>query len=122
VSEQNVYRKALITLNRRQREYEQAADTVNLQVRQAHRDLTEAAERYKVLSESLELAKRRFNNTFLLLQYGRASSRRVLRAQSDLFDAQNDAGQALVDYKVAILSFYRDTGVLHVRPDGMWEL
>jgi len=122
VPEQNVYRKALITLNRRQRDYEQAADTVNLQVRQAHRDLTEAAERYKVLSEALELAQRRFNNTFLLLQYGRASSRRVLQAQSDLFDAQNDAGQALVDYKVAILNFYRDTGVLHVRPDGMWEL
>ena len=122
VPEQNVYRKALITLNRRQREYEQAADAVNLQVRQAHRDLTEASERYKVLSEALELAQRRFNNTFLLLQYGRASSRRVLQAQSDLFDAQNDAGQALVDYKVAILSFYRDTGVLHVRPDGMWEL
>ncbi|NOR67854.1 MAG: hypothetical protein GQ528_10920 [Woeseiaceae bacterium] len=122
VPEQNVYRKALITLNLRQREYEQAADTVKLQVRQAYRDLTEAAERYKVLSESLELAKQRFNNTFLLLQYTRASSRRVLQAQSDLFDAQNDAGQALVDYKIAILSFYRDTGVLHVRPDGMWEL
>ena len=122
VPEQNVYRKALITLNRRQREYEQAADTVKLQVRQAHRDLTEASERYKVLSEALELAQRRFNNTFLLLQYGKASSRRVLQAQNDLFDVQNDAAKALVDYKIATLSFYRDTGVLHVRPDGMWEL
>jgi outer membrane protein TolC len=122
VPEQNVYRKALITLNRRQREYEQATDTVSLQVRQAHRDLTEAAQRYKVLSESLELAQQRFDKTFLLLQYTRASSRRVLQAQNDLFDAQNDAGQALVDYNIAVLSFYRDTGVLHVRPDGMWEL
>jgi len=122
VPEQNVYRKALITLSRRQREYEQAAETVNLQVRQAYRDLTEAAERYKVLSEALELAQRRFDKTFLLLQYSRASSRRVLQAQNDLFDAQNDAGQALVDYSVAILSFYRDAGVLRVRPDGMWEL
>lgn len=122
VPEQNIYRKALITLNQRQREYELAADTVALEVRQAHRDLTEAAERYKVLLEALELARQRFNNTFLLLQYGKASSRRVLRAQSDLFDAQNDAAQALVDYTIATLNFYRDTGALQVRPDGMWKL
>ena len=122
VGEQNVYRKALITLNRRQREYEEAVDKVKLEVRQAHRDLTEASDRYKVLSEALELAQRRFDNTFLLVQYSKASSRRVLQAQSDLFDAQNDAAQALVDYNLAILNFYRDTGILYVRPDGMWEL
>jgi len=122
VAEQNVYRKALITLNERQRAYELAADTIALEVRQAHRDLTEAAERYKVLVEALELAQERFNNNFLLLQHGRASSRRVLQAQNDLFDAQNDAGQALLDYTVATLNFYRDTGALQVLPDGMWKL
>jgi outer membrane protein TolC len=122
VAEQNVYRKALITLNERQREYELAADTIALEVRQAHRDLTEAAERYKVLVEALELAQQRFNNTFLLLQHGKASSRRVLQAQTDLFAAQNDAGKALLDYTVATLKFYRDTGALQVLPDGMWKL
>jgi len=122
VPEQNVYRKALITLNQRQREYTESADTVKLQVRQAHRDFIEASERYEVLSKALELAQQRFNKTFLLVQHSRASSRRVLDAQRDLFDAQNDAAQALVDYKIAILSFYRDTGILQVRPDGMWEL
>jgi outer membrane protein TolC len=122
VAEQNIYRKALITLNQRQREYELAADTIALEVRQAHRDLTEAAERYKVLLEALKLAQQRFNNNFLLLQHGKASSRRVLQAQNDLFDAQNDAGQALLDYAVATLNFYRDTGSLQVLPDGMWKL
>ncbi|MGD2095212.1 MAG: TolC family protein [Phycisphaerales bacterium] len=121
VPEQHIYRKALITLNQQQREYEQAADTVRLQVRQAYRNLAEAAERYKVQSDSLTLAEKRFNKTFLLLQYGRASSRRVLSAQEDLFDAQNAAMQALVDYTIATLEFYRDTGLLQVRPDGMWE-
>jgi len=122
VPEQNIYRKALITLNQRQREYELAADTIALEVRQAHRDLTEAAERYKVLLEALELAQQRFNNTFLLLQHGKASSRRVLQAQGDLFNAQNDAGLALLDYTIATLNFYRDTGVIQVLPDGMWKL
>jgi outer membrane protein TolC len=122
VPEQNVYRKALITLNQRQREYELAADTIALEVRKAYRDLTEAAERYKVLLEALELAQQRFNNNFLLLQHGKASSRRVLDAQNALFEAQNDAGKALLDYKVATLNFYRDTGALQVLPDGMWKL
>ncbi len=119
VPEQNVYRKTLITLNQRQREYEQAADTVKLEIRQSHRDLNEAAERYKVYSEGLELARKRFDNTYKLLQYGRASSRRVLDAQNDLFDARNAATEAMVNYAIAMLNFYRDSGVLRVRPDGM---
>jgi len=122
VAEQNVYRKALITLNQRQREYELAADTIALEVRQAHRNLTEAAERYKTLLEALELAQQRFNKNFLLLQHGKASSRRVLQAQSALFEAQNEAGLALLNYTVATLKFYRDTGALQVLPDGMWKL
>ena len=121
VAEQNIYRKALITLNQRQREYEEMVDWLTLEVRQAHRDLTQAAERYRLQLESLELAKKRFNNTLLLLQYGRANSRRVLDAQADLFRAQNAATEALVGHTVAMLNFYRDAGVLQVRPDGMWE-
>jgi outer membrane protein TolC len=120
--EKNIYRKALITLNQRQREYDEAADMVMLQVRRAYRDLTEAAERHRVQLESLKLAEKRFKKTYLLLQYSRASSRRVLSAQNDLFDAQNAATRALVDYTIATLKFYRDTEVLQVRPDGMWEL
>ena len=121
VLEQNIYRKALIALSQRQREYEEMSDWVTLEVRQAYRDLTEAAERYRVQSESVALAQKRLKNTSLLLQYGRASSRRVLNAQDALFDAQNAATEALVNYAIATLNFYRDTGVLQVRPDGMWE-
>jgi len=121
VLEQNIYRKALIALSQRQRECEEMSDWVTLEVRQAYRDLTEAAERYRVQSEGVALAEKRLNNTFLLLKYGRASSRRVLNAQGALFDAQNAATEALVNYAIATLNFYRDTGVLQVRPDGMWE-
>ena len=104
-----------------QRAFEEAVDIVVLQVRQAYRDLTEAAEHYRVQLDSLKLAQKRFNNTLLLMQYGRASSRRVLNAQQDLFDAQNAATEALTNHAIAMLSFYRDTGVLQVKPDGMWK-
>ncbi|MFC1781473.1 TolC family protein [Planctomycetota bacterium] len=122
VAEQNVHRKALITLSQRQREYEQVTDLVTLEVRQAYRDFTEAAERYKVSLEAFNLAQSRFDNTFTLLQYGKASSRRVLSAQNDLFETHNDMVQALLDYRIATLNFYRDTGAIQVLPDGMWKL
>ena len=121
VAEQNVYRKALITLNQRQREYGLAADTIKMEVRQAYRDLKEATERYKLQTEGLSLARERYRKTFLLMQHARVSSRRVLDAQNSLFEAQNDAADALTDYAIATLNFYRDAGVLRVRPDGMWE-
>jgi outer membrane protein TolC len=121
VPEQSVYRKALLTLNQRQREYDQVSDTVKLEVRNAYRNLTEAAQRYSVQTEASELAEKRYNNTFTLLQYGRTSSRRVLNALEDQLDARNNSTQALVDFAVASLNFYSDTGVLYVRPDGMWE-
>jgi len=121
VAEQNIYRKALIILNQRQRAYEQMVDWVTLEVRQSYRNLMETTQRYKVQLEALELATERFKDTYLLLQYGRASSRRVLNAQDDLFDAQNAATEALVGNATAMLNFYRDTGVLQVRPDGMWK-
>jgi outer membrane protein TolC len=119
-AEQNAYRKSLIVLSQQRRTYEEMADTVVLQVRQAYRDLLEAAESYRIQSESLQLAQKRFDDTMLLMQYGRASGRRVLDAQKDMFRAQNATTRALVNYTIAMLNFYRDTGVLQVRPDGMW--
>jgi outer membrane protein TolC len=121
VAEQNIYRKALITLNLQQREYDLAADTIKLEVRQAYRDFAEAVERIKLQSEAVTVAQERLRKTSLLMQYGRASSRRVLDAQDSLFEAQNEAVKALVNYAVATLNFYRDTEALQVRPDGMCE-
>jgi outer membrane protein TolC len=119
MAEANEYRKALIAFNQSQRAFEESVDVVVLQVRQSYRDLTEAAERYRVQLDSLKLAQKRFNNALLLMQYGRASSRRVLDAQQDLFDAQDSATEALTNHAIAMLNFYRDTGVLQVKPDGM---
>jgi outer membrane protein TolC len=122
VPEQVAYRSALILLNQRQRDYDQAADTVRLEVREAHRKLLETAERFVVLTKGLELAQERVGKSYLLMDYGRVSSRRVLDALQHLNDARNEMADALTDYAVATLNFYRDTDVMQVRPDGMWEI
>ncbi len=70
----------------------------------------------------MRLAEQRVESTFELLSYARVSSRRVLTALEHLHDARNEAADALTDYANATLNFYRDTEVLEVRPDGMWEL
>lgn len=126
MAEKTAYRKSLTNLIQGQRKHEEATDMVALEVRQAYRSLKEARERYLVQSHSLELAQRRVDNTFLLLQYSsqgnrRANARDVLDAQKDLFNASTDATAALVDYNIAVLEFYRDAGVLEVKPDGMWR-
>jgi outer membrane protein TolC len=122
VPEQSLYRKALLAANQRQRDYDLAADTVRLEVRRAHRNLIEAADRHDVALERLDEARERIDKTQALMEYGRVSSRRVLGAEFDLFLARDAATRALVNYAVATLEFYRDSGVLQVRPDGMWEL
>jgi outer membrane protein TolC len=57
----------------------------------------------------------------MLIEEGRVSTRDLLEAQDALLEAQNNVTAALVDHIVAKLSFYRDIGVLQVKPDGMWQ-
>lgn len=121
VPEQHEYRKALLALEERKRDYDDFADTVRLEVRDAYGKLLETARRYDYAVDGLATAQKRLKIAAALLQYGQASSRRVLDAQRDLYDARNVAAKMLIEYAIAELDFYRDTETLQVRPDGMWE-
>jgi len=120
-AERNAYREALITLEQRQRQYENDLDEVELDVRQAYRQLKEYAERYGTQKNSLELSETRVESTNFLLQAGRVTTRDLLDSQDALLGAQNSVTAALVDHAIAKLSFFRDVGVLQIRPDGMWQ-
>ncbi len=119
-AERNAYREALIALEQREREYENYVDTVKLDVRNAYRQLRERAESYRIQKTSLELAKKRVESTTFLLQAGRVTTYDLLISQDALLEAQNNVTAALVDHAIAKLSFFRDIGILQVRPDGMW--
>ncbi len=121
LAEKNAYRKALITLMQQQRFHQEMTDTVVLDVRKSYRKMEEAYLRYTIEQKSYQLAQKRTKNTLLLLQYSRANTRDVLDAREDLLDAQDAATSAMVDYAIASLDFFRDTGTMKVRPDGMWE-
>jgi hypothetical protein len=44
-----------------------------------------------------------------------------LESEDALVQAENAVTQALIDHTLAKLSFFRDIGILEVKPDGMWE-
>ena len=120
-SQRNDYRRALIALEQQQREYEEDMDSIKLAVRGAYRRLKETADRYKIEKNSLKLAEERVEMNKVLLDAGRVTTRILLLSQDSLLAAQNNVTGALIDHLDAKLSFYRDVGIMQVRPDGMWE-
>ncbi|MHC4155533.1 MAG: TolC family protein [Planctomycetota bacterium] len=120
-AERNAYRTTLIEFQQSRREYEESVSNVKLEIRQAYRELAEAKERYRIQKSSLELAERRVHSTTLFLKTGRAQTRDLLDSQDALLEAQNELTDALVGHTIAKLNFFRDIGVLQVRPDGMWQ-
>ena len=121
LAEKNAYRRALIDLMQQQRNHQETTDTVILEIRKAYRQMQEARQRYEVEFRSYQLAEKRSKNTLLLLQYDRANTRDLLDARKDFLDARNAATEAIVDYAIASLAFFRDTGTMKIQPDGMWE-
>jgi len=120
-AERNAYALALINLQKYQREYALFLNQVKLEVRKAFRDLRKAAARYEIQQKSLGLAQQRVDNQELLLEAGRATTRNLIDAQDDLLAAQNKRTAELIAHTKAKLQFFRDVGILQVRPDGFWE-
>jgi outer membrane protein TolC len=121
LDERNAYRETLLTLQRIQRQYENDLAEVKLDVREAYRQMQAVAQTYEIRKNSLELAQKRVESTTILLEEGRVQTRDLLDSQDALLQAQNDLTSALIDHLIAKLSFFRDVGVLQVKPDGMWE-
>ena len=90
-------------------------------MRSALRDLRAKADQYRIQQMALVLAQRRKNTQEMLLSIGQGETRLLLEAEGALTRAQNTVMSALVAHSVAKLGFYRDVGVLQVKPDGMWE-
>ncbi len=120
-SERNAYREALISLEQQQRNFEDDRDNIELEVRDALRGLNAEAEGYRIQKMALELAEDRLEAQKMLFDIGQSDVRLLLESEDDLLTAQNEVISSLVEFTISGLSFYRDIGVLQVKPDGMWE-
>lgn len=112
LSERNVYRRALITYKRMQRDLSLKTDEIKLEITSDWRTLQQAMESYNIQINSVKLAQQRVESTSLLLQAGRVDTRDLLESQAALVEAQNALVRALMDHTIARLEFYRDNGTL----------
>ena len=119
--ERNNYRRALIDRERADRDLSLAVDNVKLDVRAAWRNLDQAKRNYEIALRGLELNERRVEEQDLLAELGRATALDQVDAQNDLTDAQNSLTAALIQHTLARLAFWRDMGILYVKPNGQWE-
>ncbi len=119
--ERNVFRSSLIDLRRAQRDYERAADTVRLDVRDAYRNLRQARLSMRIQEENVRVNEFRQAQARALFDRGMLQSNRdVIEAQRALQSSRNAYAAALANYRLAILTFLRDTGTLRVDDEGLW--
>jgi outer membrane protein TolC len=119
LAERNVYRRALIDLERTTRAYTLVRDNVVADVRSDVRGIKSAQITLEIQRRGIELAQRRLDFANELLIQGRSTdSRDVTDAQSSLLSAQDAYEQARADLQIQILQVLRDTGTLRVDPDA----
>jgi outer membrane protein TolC len=119
--QRNSYVGKLIDFQQQQRSYDEYIENVKLDVREAYRTLTQTGESYRIQKVGVELARRRVEEQILLLEYGRGIIRLLVETEDALVRAQNNLTTALVNHTTAKMRFFRDVGILQVKPDGMWE-
>ncbi|MCP4589594.1 MAG: TolC family protein, partial [bacterium] len=121
VEERNAHRSSLISLRRSERLFDESADTVRLDVRQARRQLYTTRRTMEIQHESIavnetrrELARSKFE------EEGTVPYNDVVDAENDWREAVNDFADAQANYRLAILELLRDTGTLRVDDSGRW--
>ena len=117
--ERNSFRRAEISYGTALRGHERFLDRIELEVREAVRDVRNARERYQIQKGALTLAERRVRSTDLLLQAGRASTRDLLEARESLVGSANATTSALIELRLAQLDLQLALEVLRVDADGI---
>ncbi|MCF7816436.1 MAG: TolC family protein [Kiritimatiellales bacterium] len=116
----NSFRIAQINYEREKRNLESDESDVVRSVRDLWRKLESNRSVYANRLLSVKLAVRRVENTTLLLNQGKALTRDLLDAQSDLLSARNEATASLVDYTITRLRFWNAIERFEIDPKGMW--
>jgi outer membrane protein TolC len=112
-------RAAHLDLANARRSFEAIVERVKLEIRDDLRTLEAARQTYKIQERAVEVARRRVESVNEFILRGDASTRDLLEAQEALVNAENNLVNALVEFRVAYLNFYRDVGALVVSPEGL---
>jgi len=114
----DAYRNALISRDRTERDLVAFLDGVDLEIRQAHRELVRSRQTYGLQKTSVRIATRRRKLARKQQQAGEASARDVLEAEAAALTAQNGLTNALVSYVTTRLEFLASLGLIRVDAKG----
>ncbi len=121
MSERNQYVRALVNMDRMEREFRDRLDTVRLEITQQYRNLEEAYQSYIIQKNSLDLAGERIESIGLLLEAGRATTRDLLEAEEAYLRAQNELASEIINHTMAYLGFLYSAELLEVDEKGVWR-
>ena len=119
VAERNLYRAAIINVERARRSAEEFADRITADLRASLRQAITRRQSVEIQAGAVVLNERRIESAKLSLQAGRASTRDILEAQQALVDARNSLTSARVDYYLSQLALWRDMELLRVEEQGL---
>ena len=121
-TERNVYRSALIDVDRANRNYEIQLENVDRDIRDALRQLGRTEQQIDLQVDQIAQEERAVAVTLIRYEAGDVENRDLLEARQALVDAQNALITLKVDHFISRLQLYRDLGLLFVEEDGMWRL
>ncbi|MCR9243787.1 MAG: TolC family protein [bacterium] len=119
--ERNRYRQALIGLEQVKRSYSLRLDRLDLEIRDALRQLRSIEERIVLQEAQIEREQGAVTVTEIRYESDTADNRDLLEARQALVNAKNSLIQLKVDHFIARLSLLRDMGVFYVDDTGLWQ-
>ncbi|MBW1914660.1 MAG: TolC family protein [Deltaproteobacteria bacterium] len=117
--ERKNYRSSVINLEKTVRDVQNKEDDIKLSIRNGLRSMSERRESFQIQTMAVAVAEKRNTSTQMFFEAGRAEIRDLLEAQEDLLTARNNLTAAIVEYRVAVLGFQRDTGLLQIDENGL---
>jgi outer membrane protein TolC len=121
VAERNALRKSQITLQQAERNFDEAKDTVSLQVRESMRQVQLQLDSLEIQRRNKDVALLRRRSARMWFDLGKKDNRDVVEAQQNLLEAQDRLAEAVATLRRAILTFRLNTGTLRVDDQGQWN-
>ena len=120
-AERNAYRSAQIGLERARRDYARLLDEVRRDILDQVRELAQLEKRIRLQTDKMAQDEKAVAVTQIRYEAGDADNRDLLDARQGLIDAQNSLIALKVQHFTARLRLLRNTGVMFVNVNGMWQ-
>jgi outer membrane protein TolC len=119
--QRNAYRSAQISLDQSRRSLQLAEDRLDLDIRDALRQLRSIEERITLQEGQITQEQRAVTVMEIRYESGDVDNRDLLEARQALVNARNALIRLKVDHFIARLQLLRDMGIFFVDEQGMWR-